>query len=186
MKMITNVYFIRHSIRDMAIQDDRSAPLTKAGYLLAEGLTSLFKEVQITAIYSSPYNRARQTVQPTATLLNLPIITVDDLRERRTIPCQDWEAHLQRLWTDFNLSWQGEESLMAVSNRVVAAFKTILSSKSGDFIIASHGTALAVLFHALTDGQFTFEDWQKMSMPEVYVAQFEAQKLLSFKKLQIN
>ena len=186
MKMITNVYFIRHSIRNTAIQNDMLAPLTNEGRLLADGLTALFKELQIIAIYSSPYSRTLQTIQPTASLLKLPIIKIDDFRERRTVPCQNLEDHLKFLWTDFNLSWPGEESLMSVSNRVVAAFNTILSSETGDFIISSHGTALSVLFYALTDGQFTFEDWEKMAMPEVYVAQFESQRLLSFKKMSVN
>ncbi len=62
----------------------------------------------------------------------------------------------------------------------------ILSTETGDFIISSHGTALAMLFYALTDGQFTFEDWKKMAMPEVYVVQFDSQRLLSFKKMLVN
>ncbi len=186
MIMKTNVYFIRHSIRDTTIQNDREAPLTNEGHVLADGLTVLFKELQITAIYLSPYNRALQTIQPIASLLKLPIIKVDDFRERRTVPCQNWENHLKLLWTDFNSSRNGEESLKSVLDRVSAAFNMILSTETGDFIISSHGTALAMLFYTLTDGQFTFEDWKKMNMPEVYVAQFESQRLLSFKKMLVN
>lgn len=36
------VYFVRHSIRDFTIKEDREAPLTEEGVKLANGLTLFF------------------------------------------------------------------------------------------------------------------------------------------------
>lgn len=181
--LMRKIYFIRHSIRDQTVTDDQSAPLTKQGQLLAQGLVDQFADCPVTAIYSSPYLRAMQTVAPLAASLALPIFPVPAFRERQTIARPDWIAHLENLWLDFSLQAQGEESLAEVQARVVPAYEKILRDIPDNLIIAGHGTALAVLFHAITDGQFTFEDWQKMVMPDCYLATYDHQVLTSFEHI---
>jgi 2,3-bisphosphoglycerate-dependent phosphoglycerate mutase len=58
----------------------------------------------VAAIYSSPYPRARHTVEPLARRLSLEIETVDDLRERLLSegPLPDWHVHVERVWSDFS------------------------------------------------------------------------------------
>ena len=171
-RFMRNIYFVRHSIQDLSVQDDASAPLTKAGNVLAKELTRLFINKSITAIYSSPYARAFQTVLPTAEKLDLIIDTHADLRERQAIWRVDWQEHLANLWQDFELKADGEESFADVERRIVPAFQQIYDDTEGDIIITGHGTALSVLFHHLTHGQFTFSDWQNMNMPDVYIGHF--------------
>jgi Fructose-2,6-bisphosphatase len=71
---IRKIYFVRHSIRDFTYQQDATARLTQEGIRLSHQLKTFFLDKNITYIYSSPYTRAIQTIQPTAHLLQLPII----------------------------------------------------------------------------------------------------------------
>ena len=62
-------YVVRHakagSGRDWT-SDDRKRPLSKKGMKQAEGLVALLEPSPITAIFSSPYLRCVQTVEPLA------------------------------------------------------------------------------------------------------------------------
>lgn len=180
------IYFIRHSIRNQAIIDDATAPLTTTGHQLAKKLAGKFENVSVAAIYASPFLRAVQTVEPLAHQLHLPIITIPELRERQTQQRSDWLTHLQLLWHDFSQHDEDEESLAAVRERIVPAYQQILHDSTGDLVIASHGTALAVLFNDLTNGQFTFTDWQEMTMPDCYKATYEDNQLVTFQHIGMN
>ena len=63
------VYVVRHAKagdRDTWEGSDRLRPLSKPGWLQAEGLAERFKGVAMQAILSSPYLRCIQTVEPLA------------------------------------------------------------------------------------------------------------------------
>lgn len=167
------IYFVRHSVRDAKIKDDYSAPLTIEGKQLAHDLVGYFVDKNIKAIYSSPYQRALQTIEPTATTLGIEINLNAELRERQTNDQIDWQNHLEKLWQNFYFKTVGEESLATVQQRMKTAFYQIIDESSGEIIITSHGTALSLLFHYLTSGYFNFIDWQKMEMPDVYIGLFD-------------
>ncbi|MFT8916350.1 MAG: histidine phosphatase family protein [Oenococcus sp.] len=163
------IYFVRHSIRDNRIKNDRKAPLTQQGKKLADALSSYFQDKQIQSIYSSPYLRALETIQPTAKSLQLPITQSEMLRERQSSWQTNWQQHLQSLWADFQCQFPNEENMAQVQKRMVAFFAEAIRSADNNMIICSHGTALSMLFNHLTAGQFSFKDWQSMNMPEVYL-----------------
>ncbi len=62
-------FFVRHAkagSRSHWQGDDRVRPLSKKGIKQAEGLIDVMKPFKISAIYSSPYLRCVQTVEPLA------------------------------------------------------------------------------------------------------------------------
>ncbi len=62
-------YFVRHAkagSRSHWRGDDRLRPVGKKGAKQAEALIDIFKSFKISAIYSSPYLRCMQTVEPLA------------------------------------------------------------------------------------------------------------------------
>jgi 8-oxo-dGTP diphosphatase len=62
-------YFVRHAkagSRSHWRGDDRLRPIGKKGAKQAEALIDIFKPFKISAIYSSPYLRCVQTVEPLA------------------------------------------------------------------------------------------------------------------------
>jgi 8-oxo-dGTP diphosphatase len=60
---------------------DDLRPLTKAGRRQAEALVDLLGDAGITRIMSSPYVRCRQTVEPLAQRLRVPVELTDALAE---------------------------------------------------------------------------------------------------------
>jgi phosphohistidine phosphatase SixA len=79
-------YFVRHAkagSRGHWQGDDRLRPLSKKGIKQAEALVDVFKPFKITAIYSSPYLRCVQTVEPLARDRGLEVQETPALEEGR-------------------------------------------------------------------------------------------------------
>src|SRR5712664_2134593 len=69
-------YVVRHAksgSRGHWSGDDRLRPLSKKGQQQAEGLVSVLAPFPISAIFSSPYLRCMQTVEPLARVRRLEI-----------------------------------------------------------------------------------------------------------------
>lgn len=79
-------YFVRHAkagSRGYWQGDDRLRPLSKKGVKQAEAFVDLFKPFKISAIYSSPFLRCAQTVEPLASDRGLEIQETPALAEGR-------------------------------------------------------------------------------------------------------
>ena len=150
--------------------EENDRPLSKAGRAAAEQLALELADEVITAIWSSPYPRARQTVEPLARRTGIAIETVDDLRERLLSPgpLPDWRDHLERTWLDDGHRLpDGESSAQAAErvNRVVAAAER--AAGDGTVVLASHGNLIALALrtiHPAVDMAF----WEAIPMPAVY------------------
>ncbi|MCE4956281.1 histidine phosphatase family protein [Macrococcoides caseolyticum] len=164
------IYFIRHSIRDISYKHDESAPLTEDGVKLALDLVEIFKNKEIVQIYSSPFKRALDTVKPIAEDKGLKIEIVENFYERTV---GDWidnfSEFAERQWKDFDYKLENGESLNEVKQRIVPAFEDLINKCEGGLIICGHGTSFSVLFNHLTDGTFGYEDFCEMNMPDVFV-----------------
>ena len=64
-------------------RDDRERPLDRRGRAQARALVELFEPFSIDTIYSSPYRRCIETVEPLAAARGLPIEPRDELGEER-------------------------------------------------------------------------------------------------------
>ena len=178
-----SIYFVRHSIRDFNNREDRLVPLTDEGHILAKGLSSFFTDKHITKIYSSPYLRAFQTIEPVAETLDKDIILEEDLRERTV---GEWVDNFSEFstnqWNDFNFKLDNGESLNEVKYRMLSIYKEILTQNESNIIISGHGTSLAVLFNEILDGEFGLEEFNKMKMPDIYCAEYQNNTLINFKR----
>ncbi len=79
-------YFVRHAkagSRSHWQGDDRLRPVGKKGAKQAEALIDIFKPFKISAIYSSPYLRCMQTVEPLARDRDLEVQEAGALAEGR-------------------------------------------------------------------------------------------------------
>ncbi len=75
---------VRHAkagSRNHWTQDDRLRPLSKKGFLQAEALVSILQPFPISAIFSSPFLRCVQTVEPLARVRKLPLQEMPGLAE---------------------------------------------------------------------------------------------------------
>lgn len=76
---ITTYYLIRHSEKDLSNPTDRNPNLSENGLKRSENWANMFKNISFDAVYSTDYNRTKQTAQPIAQSKELEI-TIYDLK----------------------------------------------------------------------------------------------------------
>ncbi len=150
--------------------DEYTRPLTVKGMRDAQQLCDTLTSTRIDAAYSSPYLRARQTIEPIARARGLTIETVDDLRERllSSGDLPDWRAHLKRSWEDFDYAPVGGETSREAQARVVRVLDMVASRhRAGTVILASHGNLIALALNAFRAG-VDYAFWESIPMPAVF------------------
>lgn len=124
-------------------------PLTAAGRAMAEALADACETEAFDAVYSSPSQRARDTVAPLAARLGLAVQVHDGLREYH---CGDWQgmraAEVQASDPEGWAAWEtdpaagaapGGESGAQVVERALAALAAIQTAHpTGRVLVASH------------------------------------------------
>jgi 2,3-bisphosphoglycerate-dependent phosphoglycerate mutase len=154
--------------------EENERPLSEAGRTQSLRLAERLAGAGITAIYSSPYPRARQTVEPLAERLRLPVAIVPDLRERLlgTGPLPDWLGHVERSWADFSYALEGGESAAEAQARVWRVLEPLAERhRSQVAVVASHGNLIALALHRIVAAGVDVEFWRAMPMPAVYWAE---------------
>ena len=58
------IYLVRHSEKDLFSNNSTDPPLTKCGEQRSENLSTFLKDVELDAIYSTNYNRTKNTALP--------------------------------------------------------------------------------------------------------------------------
>ena len=151
--------------------DEYTRPLTARGIRDADRLCDSLALSRIDAMYSSPYLRARQTVEPIAKARGIAIETIEDLRERMLSPVEvpDWLAHLKRSWSDFDYALPGGESSREAQARVVRVLEEIRGRHrdGGIVILASHGNLIALALNAFMPN-VDYAYWESIPMPAVF------------------
>jgi 2,3-bisphosphoglycerate-dependent phosphoglycerate mutase len=176
------LFLVRHAHAEYGPDEMRG--LSPAGRAEAAHVADVLASQGIARIYSSPYARAIETVQPLADRLGVPIAIDDDLRERRLAggPLDDFRAVLEATWRDFGLVPPGGESSAAAQARVTRAIRRIGATTPGPIAIASHGNALALFLHTL-DAGVDFSFWARMSTPDVFVVERAGPDPWTFRRL---
>ena len=165
---MSQLYLVRHG--DAVWTPDETRPLTPLGRQQAELVADALSPLAPAAIFASPWTRARQTVEPLAARLRLPIATVGDLRERQLTDraVEDFVAASRATWDDVSFAHGGGESNAAAQRRGAAAIRAIASQyPAGRVVIATHGTLLALILNAY-DPSVGFAFWQAISTPDIY------------------
>ncbi len=162
MTTTTQILFIRHGEtpwnRIKRIQGHIDIPLADTGVVqaaqLAERLAREARDgLRLDAIYSSDLQRARQTAQPSADVLGLPVTLVEGLRERNYGAFQGHDsAEIAEKFPDAYAHWQtrdpgfepaGGESQRALYHRVLHAVAPIVAAHPGERIaVVTHGGVL--------------------------------------------
>jgi len=174
--MKNTYYFIRHAHSNYT-PDEINRPLSDKGQ---ESLAQLdfLADKPITAIYSSPYRRAIQTVEPLAQSLKLAIQTDKRLIERKlssqAIADQDFEEACMQLWSRPTLSLAGGESNQQAQQRALTFLHELESKhQNEEIILSSHGNLICILLSAF-DLSIDYNFWHNLSMPDVLVLDKDA------------
>ena len=114
--MQTKIYFVRHAKPNYDNHNDRLRELTVTGTEDAKKVAEFLADKQIDMVLSSPYRRAIDTVQPFARAVFMPIVAVEDFRERTIADewIEDYDGFCQKQWQDFDYKLPGGESLNEV------------------------------------------------------------------------
>ena len=174
--MNNTYYFIRHAHSNFT-PDEINRPLSDKGQ---ESLAKLefLADKPITAIYSSPYRRAVQTVEPLAQSLKLAIQTDKRLIERKlssqAIIDQDFEEALMKLWSRPTFSLVGGESNQQAQQRALTLLHELESKhQNEEIILSSHGNLICILLSTF-DSNIDYNFWHNLSMPDVLVLDKDA------------
>ncbi len=162
----TQILFIRHGEtpwnRIKRIQGHIDIPLADTGLEQAQRLAERFVReardgARLDAIYSSDLLRARQTAQPVADALGLPLALREGLRERAYGVFQGHDsAEVEARFPDAYAAWQtrdpgfepeGGESQRAFYHRVLHAIEPIVAAHPGGRIACvAHGGVLDCVY----------------------------------------
>jgi 2,3-bisphosphoglycerate-dependent phosphoglycerate mutase len=168
----TTIYLVRHAESEPSADTPEPAwPLSARGLAQATSLVPAMHGLGISAIYSSPFPRALQTVAPLAAALAVDVSVIDALRERALGRVQfgdDIGSIVQRCWADASFALPGGESNAACTGRVVQAIAQLATRHGGKSIaVASHGNALALYLGTL-EPSFGYEQWRSMRNPDLF------------------
>jgi 2,3-bisphosphoglycerate-dependent phosphoglycerate mutase len=169
-----DVLLVRHAepipVGTAGVHDDER-PLAEAGREAAMELAAELDGWEITAIYSSPYARALETMTILAKRRGLRVQLLDDLRERRlsTEPHDEWRESLARSWADAEFALPGAESGRDAQRRAIGTLDLLRArhSDGGRLVLGSHGNLISLILQALEPG-VGFDFNMAMPMPALY------------------
>jgi 2,3-bisphosphoglycerate-dependent phosphoglycerate mutase len=149
-------------------------PLSVQGFVDAIRLADLMEGYPIDTIFTSPYTRARQTVEPLAERLGSPLSTELDLRERDLGdgPFEDFLQAVAAVWQNPTFAHPGGESNLAAQQRGVAVVERLKKAHPGDqIVLATHGNLMALILQHY-EPSINFEFWKALTLPDIYTLDF--------------
>ncbi len=162
MNRITTITLVRHAQADAAALDPAARPLTEEGRADARRLAETLRRDGVTALYSSDYARARDTLAPAAEALGLSLTVDPDLREWRAgaLPKdRPFFDHARECWAHPDFCRGGGESFEGLTGRMRRALTRVrLACAGGHAAAASHGVAIAAVMRAF-EPAFSFDDF---------------------------
>jgi broad specificity phosphatase PhoE len=156
------LYCIRHGQTEYnaegRVQGQTDVSLSDLGRAQSLAVTDALADQPITAIYSSPLRRARQSAQPLSDRLGVPVETDPRLME---IHLGDFQGQLR---TELDLRypevfsrWRGGdpdfafpngESRRSLMDRALAAFESIRRTNHAQVAVVTHGALLLAVIRA--------------------------------------
>lgn len=179
---MTQIYYVRHAEPNYRNHDDVGRELTPKGHADCRLVTEFLLDKNVSAILTSPYRRALDTVRPFAETVRLPIRHVQNFRERKVDSewIDDFDAFSRRQWADFDFHLDGGESLREVQERNIAALEEALREHEGQtIVIGGHGTAISTILNHY-DPSFGYDQFESIRriMPWIVRLDFEGMTFL--------
>ena len=166
--MVNYFYLIRHAHADW--EPDENRPLSARGKRDAIRVAEVLSAYPVTKIYSSPYRRALQTVEPLAIRLDIPVQIVPELCERNLgrALLGDFDSAVQATWRDPNFSHPGGETNAAAQERGISVVNKLQVEYPGvEIVLSTHGNLMALVMQYF-DPEIDFTFWRSLTMPDVY------------------
>lgn len=165
------IYIVRHA---KAEGQPFHASLTAEGGEQARHLASFLEKYPVEAIYSSPFKRALQTIQPFAERKGLSINEDDRLGERilSETDLTDWKGKLRESFEDFSLSFPGGESNAQGMARAASFIEFVVERKDDHIVVVSHGNLTTLLLRYF-DEKYGYDELFALTNPDVYLVKVD-------------
>ncbi len=172
--MITTVYFVRHCEPNFENHDDMSRELSGKGMEDRRLVSGFLSDKGVTAVFSSPYKRAVDTISEYAGGNGFKINIIEDFRERRVGKwTEDFADFSRRQWENFDFRLPLGESLSEVQKRNISALQAVLKENDGGtLVVGSHGTALSTIIN-FYDTSFGFKDFERIKSLMPWIVRFD-------------
>lgn len=187
--MKSTIYMVRHAESPYEFGKERSRGLSVEGLVAAKRVAEVFKDVNVDYIASSPYVRAKQTVQYIADQKSLDIVEYEELIERPIKGLDykaEWEVLLEaieRSFRDKEFSLEGGESIKEAQARSIPVIEKFLKERQGEnIIIGTHGNIMTIIMNYY-DHKYGFDFWNSTSKPDIYKLLFEQNKLIQVERM---
>jgi 2,3-bisphosphoglycerate-dependent phosphoglycerate mutase len=165
---MTTYYLVRHAHADWKAEENR--PLSAQGIAESNHIAEILEKYPISAIYSSPFTRAYETILPLSTRICKPITIEPSLRERNIgrSTLEDFFKTVEALWRDPLLSFPEGESNYVAQQRVLGFLKNIQNENITEHIVLStHGNLLTLILQYY-DASIDYNFWKAMTIPDIY------------------
>ncbi len=174
------IIFIRHCKAEMGgidkerkLDEDGIAQSKSLGEKLSHLLSDNVK------VYSSPFVRAIQSIKTLKELNNkINIESQSFLEEIDHGKSEELSKHeiIKKMWEDENFCIEGHDSqkkhFEGIKNDLDIIMKEF-STGSHDLVLVTHGNLLGMILKFYFKKSFGFEEWKKMSMPDLYILPFD-------------
>lgn len=167
---MNDFYLIRHALTDWMQNEHR--PLSKKGMENAMRIAEVLESLPITAIFSSAYQRAQETVATLSARLSLSVVIEPDLWERTlgdTLGVNDFFTAVRNTWQNPAFCFPGGETNAAAQQRGVAFVQRLWEQHTeGHLVLSTHGNLIALILQHF-DPSINFTFWIAMTMPDIYM-----------------
>lgn len=179
MENMKKIIFIRHCKAEMGGKDNERK-LDEDGIAQAKSLSEKLQKLisNKVIIYSSPFRRAIESINPyLKSNNNADLIEEASLEEIDHGKSPDLSKHqiIEKMWNDENFSIEGHKSQIQHFVTVKPFLDKIINEfydNKQDLVLITHGNLLGMILKFYFKKEFKFENWKKMSMPDVYILEF--------------
>lgn len=171
---------VRHAA---ASGQEPHAALTPDGERQAHSLAALIAPYKVERVISSPWVRAVESARPFCIQAGLQLETDERLIERtlstRALP--DWQQHLRRSFDEPDYCFDDGESARTAQARGLAAVSAALETRDR-CVLVTHGNLLALILKSIDQG-FGFDEWSRLSNPDVFLIRADGDRLMEFSRV---
>jgi 2,3-bisphosphoglycerate-dependent phosphoglycerate mutase len=187
--MKTTLYMVRHAESPYVHGQERTRGLSAEGWKAAARVAEIFAEIEMHVMVSSPYARARQTIQRIAKDKGLEIAEYEELAERliagpdRHEPWDVVKEAIRRSFDDKDFALEGGESTRKAQRRAIPVILKLLAEHRGrTIVVGTHGNIMTIILNFF-DNRYGYAFWEASTQPDVYRLTFEGKRLESVERI---
>lgn len=179
-----DLYLVRHC---EAEGQEAEASLTARGREQAVMLAEHLQSISFDKLYSSPFTRAIQSIEPLALQLDKQI-TIDDRLEERKLsgePIENWMVELEKTFEDPSYKLTGGESSLEAAKRGVEAVMDVVSLAKENAIVMTHGNLFTLILNYF-DESHGFHTWKSLKNPDCFKLTFNVNNVTSIEHVDLG